>query len=314
MVDRPHKPIALARTPGLPPQAQVEFTHDNTRVKAVLPTGESVEVLLHGATVISWKDNVGKEKLWLSEGAKLDGSKAVRGGIPLVFPVFGTRPDHEATSKLPQHGFARTSTWDYLGKSSNEFQSSSVKLDFALSSNTIPEASKALWPYTFGLLYSVTLSRESLTTSLVITNEGTEAFDCQMLLHTYLRVDDIEKTSVTGLEGAEFIDKIDPPPTQTQTGPVLIAKEVDRVYTPVGPPSAPVIVNEDGEESFRVVRDKLPDVVVWNPWTDKSAGMADFEPKTGFRNMLCIEAGSVREWTHLEAGDVFEGSQTIIID
>ena len=45
-------------------------------------------ILKFGATVVSWKNN-NQEKLWLSEGAHLDGSKAVRGGIPLVFPVFG---------------------------------------------------------------------------------------------------------------------------------------------------------------------------------------------------------------------------------
>lgn len=87
MVDRPNKPQALVTTPGLPPQAQVNITHDNSRVNAVLPSGESIEVLLHGATVTSWKDRAGNERLWLSDAAKLDGSKAVRGGIPLVFPV-----------------------------------------------------------------------------------------------------------------------------------------------------------------------------------------------------------------------------------
>lgn len=87
MVERRNKPAALATTPGLPPSAQVDITHDNSRVSAVLPSGESIEVLLYGATVISWKDRAGNERLWLSKGAKLDGSKAVRGGIPLVFPV-----------------------------------------------------------------------------------------------------------------------------------------------------------------------------------------------------------------------------------
>ena len=43
--------------------------------------------MLYGATIISWKDGSGEERLWLSEAAKLDGSKAVRGGVPLVFPV-----------------------------------------------------------------------------------------------------------------------------------------------------------------------------------------------------------------------------------
>jgi glucose-6-phosphate 1-epimerase len=37
--------------------------------------------------VISWKDASGAEKLWVSEGAALDGSAPVRGGIPIVFPV-----------------------------------------------------------------------------------------------------------------------------------------------------------------------------------------------------------------------------------
>jgi glucose-6-phosphate 1-epimerase len=87
MVDRPNKPSALASTPGLPPQAQVTISDGNSRVTAVLPTGESVEVLLFGATVLSWKTAAGQEKLWVSEAAKLDGSKPVRGGIPIVFPV-----------------------------------------------------------------------------------------------------------------------------------------------------------------------------------------------------------------------------------
>lgn len=87
MVERANKPKTLSSTPALPPQATVTFSEDNSRVIAELPTGERVEVLLYGATVISWKDASGDEKLWLSEAAKLDGSKAVRGGIPLVFPV-----------------------------------------------------------------------------------------------------------------------------------------------------------------------------------------------------------------------------------
>ncbi len=92
MVDRPNRPSALVSTPGLAPQAQVSFSHGNSRVSAVLPTGESVEVLLHGATVLSWKGKDGGERLWLSDAAKLDGTKAVRGGIPLVFPVRITLP------------------------------------------------------------------------------------------------------------------------------------------------------------------------------------------------------------------------------
>ncbi|KAI1198405.1 galactose mutarotase-like domain-containing protein [Nemania serpens] len=315
MVDRPNKPAALATTPGLPPQPQVNISHANSRVSAVLPTGESVEILLFGATVISWKDRAGNEKLWLSEAAKLDGSKAVRGGIPLVFPVFGTAPDHAATSKLPQHGFARNSRWEFLGKSSSEsttgISDASVKLDFGLSSATLEEQSRSLWPFTFSAIYSVTLTPDGLSTGIVITNDGKEAFECQVLLHTYLRINDITKVEVTGLEDSEYIDKVDGAKAKSQSGIVTITGETDRVYTPAKGPSSPVVVTEGGEPAFSVVRDNLKDVVVWNPWSEKAAGIGDFAPKDGFKNMICIEAGSVRGWTALEPGDALDGAQTI---
>jgi glucose-6-phosphate 1-epimerase len=179
-MDRPNKPQALATTPGLGPQPQVNSSQDNGRISAVLPTGESIEVLLHGATVISWKDRAGNERLWVSEAAKLDGTKAVRGGIPLVFPVFGTAPDHEATSKLPQHGFARTSKWEFMGSSTSESagqSDASVKLDFGLSTVNLDDEAKKMWPYQFSLIYSVTLTPDNLSTSIVITNQGEEAFE-----------------------------------------------------------------------------------------------------------------------------------------
>lgn len=64
----------------------------------------------------------------------------------------------------------------------------SVKLDFGLSSANLDEKTRALWPHPFGLLYSVTLDRDALTTSLIVTNEGDKPIEVQVLLHTYLRV------------------------------------------------------------------------------------------------------------------------------
>ncbi|KAK3329362.1 galactose mutarotase-like domain-containing protein [Apodospora peruviana] len=321
MVGRANKPTALASTPGLAPQPQVSFSDDNSRVTAVLPTGESIEVLLYGATVISWKDKDGTEKLWLSEAAKLDGTKAVRGGIPLVFPVFGTASDHAQTSKLPQHGFARTSRWEFLGKSTSESTPASstaadlsVKLDFGLSPAALDSDTKSKWPYVFNMIYSVTLSRDSLTTSLVVNNDDDKPFECQLLLHTYLRVQDISKVEIKGLSSATYIDKVNGSSSQqTQSSALTISGETDRVYTPATPPTDPVSVVEGGKTTFTVVRDNLSDVVVWNPWTEKANGLADFAPKEGYKNMLCIEPGSVVGWQTLEPGEAFEGAQTITI-
>ncbi|KAM4058044.1 aldose 1-epimerase domain-containing protein [Hirsutella rhossiliensis] len=315
MVDRPNKPTALAATPGLPPQAQVTISDDNARVAALLPTGESVEVLLFGATVLSWKDAAGDEKLWLSEASKLDGSKGVRGGIPIVFPLFGPpNADHPATSKLPQHGFARTARWEYLGKSTSEGSSSSVKLDFGLSSENLDDATRAAWPYKFGLLYSVTLDRESLNTTLVISNQGDESFDLQTLLHTYFRVKDITSVRISGFEDSSYVDKVDGAKAKTEaSAPVTFSGEADRVYTPAKGPGHPVIVSDDGQPRFRIVRDNLDQVVIWNPWADKAEGMSDFVPKSGYKNMVCVEAGSVKGWQKLDKSDTFEAAQTIFL-
>ena len=85
-MERSKKPAAIPVSPTIP-TPQVSISQDNSRVTASLPTGENIEVLLHGATVISWKSASGEDNLFLSSKAILDGSKPVRGGIPLIFPV-----------------------------------------------------------------------------------------------------------------------------------------------------------------------------------------------------------------------------------
>ncbi len=101
--------------------------------KITLRTGSGasqVEVLAFGATVISWKDSRGAEQLFLSRKTPLNGSAAIRGGIPIVFPVFGSPTDHavhRGLEKLPKHGFARTSTWT-VGQEQQTAHGTSVTL------------------------------------------------------------------------------------------------------------------------------------------------------------------------------------------
>jgi glucose-6-phosphate 1-epimerase len=72
-----------------------------------------------------------------------------------------------------------------MGKGSDD----SIKLDFGLSAANLSEDTKKVWPFGFGLVYSVTLGKDSLQTMLNVRNEGTEAFEFQFLLHTYFHVD-----------------------------------------------------------------------------------------------------------------------------
>jgi glucose-6-phosphate 1-epimerase len=95
-----------------------------------------------------------------------------------------------------------------------------------------------------------------------------------------------------------------------QTSPNLtISGEVDRVYKDIKQDTTSVLV--DGKPVLDVTRDNLKDSVVWNPWIEKSKGMGDFEPKEGYKKMVCVEVGAVDGWETLEAGDTFEAGQLL---
>src|SRR5437868_277774 len=73
------------------------------RLKA--PDGAEATVTLYGAHLVSWKDATGQERLFLSARSALDGSKAIRGGVPVIFPQFAAR------GAGMRHGFARVLAW-----------------------------------------------------------------------------------------------------------------------------------------------------------------------------------------------------------
>ena len=313
-------------------------------VQATLPSNDAVSINLFGATVTSWTLPSGAEQLFLSSAAKLDGSKAIRGGIPIVFPVFGPPPKDHATGKLPQHGFARSVLWEFLGKNTSESVSGKkggdgeVRLDFGLSSAMLPEDSQSKWPYHFALVYSITLGRGTLKTGLHVHNTGGEVFEFQALFHNYLKIEvrvsyvsnvvaeggvimfrltipialqDISNISVHGLESKHFLNKITSSyDTHPPSEPLTIPSATDRVYSSLAP-SSPVTVQESGKTKFSIVREGLTDCTVWNPWQEGAEGMGDFEPKDGFRSMVCVEPGAVTDWIRLEAGDAWEGQQLI---
>lgn len=83
------------------------------------------------------------------------------------------------------------------------------------------------------------------------------------------------------------------------------------MYSPAGGPEAPVAIKDGGKEKFSLVRDNLNEVVVWNPWDAGAKAMADFEPKDGYKEMVCVEAGAVKGWVKLEGGESWEGGQIV---
>ena len=88
-----------------------------------------------------------------------------------------------------------------------------------------------------------------------------------------------------------------------------ITGEVDRVYKSIKQDTTSIVQN--GKPRLDIQRDNLVDSVVWNPWDVKAKGMSDFEPKDGYKNMVCVEVGAVDGWTKVEPGDTFEGGQIV---
>ena len=124
---------------------------------------------------------------------------------------------------------------------------------------------------------------------------------------------DISAVAVSGLESASYVDKLTSPistNTAPSSGDLSITAKTDRVYTPAGGPSTPVVVTEGGKKKFSISRDNLNEVVVWNPWTDAKT-IGDFKPVDGYKEMICVEPGTVKGWQKLEAGETWEGGQVI---
>lgn len=261
------------------------------------PDGDHATIQLHGATVTSWKCK-GREMLFVSEKAVFDKKKAIRGGIPVVFPNFGP------WSLGPQHGFARTSQW-HISQHPKE-ENGETRAVFSLEDS---ESTRQMWDYKFRVLYEVTVGKQHLKTTITVENKDEKAFAFTTLLHTYLRVPDVTQTTVSGLKGLNYVDKVLGGKTFTESNePVKINGFTDRVYQ--NSPSEHKITNV-GSQNCHVTlwKENFPDTVVWNPWAQKAISMADFGDDE-YPNMLCVEAGYVSKPFVLEPGKKFEAQQT----
>ena len=118
---------------------------------------------------------------------------------------------------------------------------------------------------------------------------------------------DISNVSVSGLERVTFADKV-AGGKKEEPEAITVSSEVDRVYHV--DPSQGIAIHEKDQTRFEFTRDMLPDVVVWNPWIEKSKTMADLAPEDAYKKFICVETGSV-SWNTLEVGDTWEGGQRI---
>jgi len=267
------------------------------KVVLVADDGACAEFYLHGAHVTSWTPaDGGGDRLFLSSRSRFGAGAAIRGGIPVSFPQFATQ------GPLPNHGFARVMPWNLVDTRLADDGSAIAILRLADS-----EATRSLWPHAFALELAVRLSGDWLDIGLTVTNTGPASFSFTAALHTYLAVADVGATTVHGLQGALFRDKVLRKDECRESEPVMrITGEIDRVYR-VAPKGLEV---RERDRSMTIRASGFPDTVVWNPGTTGAASLADLEPG-GERRMLCVEAAAAAGPVVLAAGTTWRGSQRL---
>jgi glucose-6-phosphate 1-epimerase len=259
------------KVPGLHFEAgQVGLT------KAVVATPvTSGEIYLQGAHVTAWQPAGHEPVLWMSRSSLFRAGKPIRGGVPICFPWFGP---HGSDPSAPAHGFARTTMWEVVeAKPTTEG-------GISLTLRTLIDPFSVLFIVEFGSVLRMTLTTE-LSSGISTSHRFEDA------LHTYFSVSDVRTISITGLEQAQYIDKVDGAQEKPATGAAIeFAGETDRVYLKT---DSECHLHDPGRNrTISVTKSGSQSTVVWNPWIAKSARMPDFGDHE-WPEMVCIETANV---------------------
>lgn len=273
-------------------------------VHATHASGASLTLCAHGGQLVSWRTADGMEQIFVSPDTLWAPPKAIRGGIPICFPQFSS------LGPLPQHGFARNSTWRLADSCVTD---AGTTVTMQLTKAMIEEQPE--WPHDFDLRVSYTINAKSLHISANIA-APTEPIEAAILFHTYLRVHDIRQVRVEGLQGLRYRDATQTPQTfQIETRKVVtVDKPTDSVYLDhvagrilqVYDPGAPA------GRLLTIRNSNLSDCVVWNPWASGAESMADMSNE-GFREFICVENGQTAP-VSLAAGESWTASVTYETD
>lgn len=246
------------------------------------------ELFLQGAHLTQWHPGDHCPGLFLSECSAFEPGKPIRGGIPVVFPWFGS----PATSPVrpsagaPSHGFARIWPWTLRFAA---LAGDNVHLSLTLDQS---DGTRALGFSGFELAYEAIIGAD-LTVRLTVANTRDVPFFFEEALHAYLAVSDSNQVSVSGLEDTEFLDKTDNFARKRQTDPVLrFDGEVDRPYLNT---EAPLKLH-DGVLGRDLILTKSGSktTVTWNPGPKLAAKLPDLKPD-GWRRFVCLETANAAE-------------------
>ena len=278
----------LNETYGLPGVLAFDEPHPGMPRARITTPACNAEFYLQGAHLTQWQPAGQQEALFLSERSAFVPGKAIRGGIPIIFPWFGspaTSPVHTSRG-ASQHGFARSWPWT-LGFAA--LAGEDLHLSTTLDQT---EGIRALGFSGFELAGEFILGR-TLAVRLTVANTGDSPFFFEEALHAYLAVGDSRQVSVEGLDGTEFLDKTDDFKRKTQTEALLrFDGETDRPYLNT---TAPLTLRDPVlGRSLRVGKTGSRSTVTWNPGPQLAAKLTDLAPGA-WERFACIETANVAE-------------------
>ncbi len=279
---------------GIPGAVDFAETEEGLVRARVSLDGMTGELFLQGAQVTQWQPPGKRPVIFTSPNTAYAPGKAIRGGVPVIFPWFGPHP---TDPKAPQHGFARTADW---------------RLDAVECAAGAVTLTLSLAPEDFAVTYRASFGAE-LHLELVVRNRSAGEASFEEALHTYFAVSDVEAVTVSGLEGSSFIDKTAGMQRRPPAGkPLVLRKETDSVY--LGVPGALAITDPGWRRRIAIVKTGAASAIVWNPWTEKAAAMADLGA-ANWRGMICVETGNAADnRVHLAAGGEHRMTTRIAVD
>jgi D-hexose-6-phosphate mutarotase len=247
---------------------------------------------LQGAHLIEFTPSGQPPLLFLSQHSLFTPGKAIRGGIPIIFPWFGAHP---TLPQLPMHGLVRTRDWILDAVEIAEDGSAEVRFRFESTQETL-----ALWPYPFRLRLTFELS-EDLAISWITENNGPTPFRFEQALHPYFPVHHAPNASVEGLQNAEYLDKTDAFQLKRDSEQAVhFQAETDRVYLDTA--QTCFLKDPDSGRVLRLSKEGSLSTIVWNPWVEKAAALADLGD-TEWPRFVCVEQGNAnRNALELEPG------------
>lgn len=277
--DERYMPNCAIHTVMLGELPALSITHAKFRAIIVLQGGQLIDFC-----TVKHLDNW----LWQSQAVSFRQGVAIRGGIPICFPLFGNLMDNATAVQatfgkgMAKHGLARTSTWQLIEQQLSD-DVVIVKLGWQVPPDFIEQ-----YPHIkLAATLSFQFSENGFDLSLESHNTSEQTICFSQAFHSYLPTADICQTHVSGFDKVCYVDMLaDNTHAVVQQGDINFQQEVDRIYQA----SPKILLNTPHYQAVFTSKNSLS-TVIWNPWVEKSQTLDQFLPND-YQKMLCIETAN----------------------